>query len=212
MKWPNILSHGHRCATVEDVRKIFADYHDTLHWLAGFLLTDKRLAPACMVDACNIAERQSPLFHDWLTHWAAHATLLCALRMQRDDVAALVPKYEQLDDTDTVRPLFSPEDLQLLVDNAEVVRTQLDVLCRFVLIMYGIGKETCADVASQLRLSEGGVVRAYAVAFDTFHRVSERAATDANKVGRSGGILDRLHHLFEGIHLLGQEFAEPNKK
>jgi len=212
MKWPNILSHGNRYATVEDVRKIFADYHDTLHWLARFLLTDEVLAPACVVDACNIAERQSPMFHDWLTHWAAHATLLCALRMQRDDVAALVPKYEQLDGVDSDRPLFSPEDLQLLVDNAEVVRTQLDVLCRFVLIMYGIGKETREDVGSQLRLSESAVVRAYAVAFDTFRRVSVKTATNANKAGPSGGILDRLHHLFEGIHRLGQESAEPNKK
>jgi len=57
---PDILksfAEGHRYATADDVRKIFADYHDALHWLAGFLIEEK-LASACVIDACNIAERQ----------------------------------------------------------------------------------------------------------------------------------------------------------
>jgi len=91
MKWPDILDrYSHRYATVEDVRKIFADCHDALHWLAVFLIGDN-LAPACVIDACNIAKRQGPVFHEWLAHWAARATLRCALQMQRTTSPSLLP-------------------------------------------------------------------------------------------------------------------------
>ena len=114
MKWPDILDRpSYRYATVEDVRKIFADYHDALHWLAGFLIGDK-LAPACVIDACNIADRQGPVFHEWLAHWAARATLRCALQMQGADIAELAPTYERFERVHAKRSPLSPEDLQLL--------------------------------------------------------------------------------------------------
>ena len=182
MKWPNILERpSHRYASVEDVRKIFADYHDTLHWLAGFLIGDE-LAPACVIDACNIAERQGPVFHEWLAHWAARATLLCALRMQRADVTALAPTYERFERNHAKRSLLSPEDLQLLVEVSDVLPARLDVLCRFVLVMHGIAKESCEKVAAQLGVSQSAVERAYCVAFDTLHDVE----ADAQRLPASG--------------------------
>ncbi len=176
MKWPDILDilrPSHRYATVEDVRKIFADYHDTLHWLARFLIGDE-LAPGCVIDACNIAERQGPMFHEWLAQWAARATLRCALQMQRAEVAALGPTYERFESVDASRPPLSPDDLQLLTEESDVLRARLDVLCRFVLIMHGIAKETCEEIAAQLGVSPSTVERAYYVAFDTLHLMSKR--------------------------------------
>ncbi|MGD0417560.1 MAG: hypothetical protein ABSA80_19540 [Terriglobales bacterium] len=182
MKWPDILDilqrPSHRYATVEDVRKIFADYHDALHWLAGFLIGDK-LAPACVIDACNIAERQGPVFHEWLAHWAARATLRCALRMQRADIVKLAPAYERFEGVNEGRSPLSPEDLQLLVEGTDVLRDRLDVLCRFVLIVHGIAKESREEVAAQLGVSEKAVDRAYCVAFDTLHLTSEWVLCDA---------------------------------
>lgn len=180
MKWPDILDRpSHRYATVEDVRKIFADYHDALHWLAGFLIGDK-LASACVIDACNVAERRGPVFHEWLAHWAARATLRCALQMQRADVAELGPTYERRELVDTKRPLLSPEDLQLLAEESDVLRDRLDVLCRFVLVMHGIAKESCEEVAAQLGVSQSAVERAYCVAFDTLHLTSETVLCNAD--------------------------------
>jgi DNA-directed RNA polymerase specialized sigma24 family protein len=181
MKWPDILDrHSHRYATVEDVRKIFADYHDALHWLAGFLVGD-RLAPACVIDACNIAERQGPVFHEWLAHWAAHATLRCALQMQREDIAGLGPRYERFERVHAKRSPLSPEDLQLLIEESDVLPARLDVLCRFVLVMYGIAKESCEEVAAQLGVSQSAVERAYCVAFDTLHHlISKRVPCNAD--------------------------------
>ncbi len=183
MKWHDILDildrSSHRYATVEDVRKIFADYHDALHWVAGFLIGDK-LAPACVIDACNIAERQGPEFHEWLAHWAALATLRCALQRQEADIVKLAPTYERFEGVHEKRSPLSPEDLQLLIEESDVLRARLDVLCRYVLIMHGIAKDSCEDVAAQLEVSPSAVERAYCVAFDTLHLMSKRTLGNAD--------------------------------
>jgi len=180
MKWPDILDRlRHQYATVEDVRKIFADYHDALRWLAGFLIGDN-LTPACVIDACNIADLQGPVFHEWLAHWAARATLRCALQMQRADVAELGPTYEGRELVDAKRPPLSPEDLQLLAEESDVLRARIDVLCRFVLVMHGIAKESCEEVAGQLEVSQSAVERAYCVAFDALHLMSKRTLCNAD--------------------------------
>ena len=62
---------NHRYATADDIRKVFGDYHNALRWLAFFLTGDHRLADSCLVDACTIAQTQTPVFHEWLVHWAA---------------------------------------------------------------------------------------------------------------------------------------------
>ncbi len=183
MKWHDILDildrSRHRYATVVDVRKIFADYHDALHWLAGFLIGDK-LAPACVIDACNITERQGFEFHEWLAHWAARATLRCALQKQEADIVKLAPTYERFEGVHEKRSPLSPEDLQLLVEESDVVRARLDVLCRYVLLMHGIAKESCEEVAAQLEVSPSTVERAYYVAFDTLHLMSKRILGNAD--------------------------------
>ena len=64
-----------RGATPDDIRKVFGDYHNLLRWLTGFLIGDEKLADACMVDACTIAETQTPDFHEWLVHWGSEPRL-----------------------------------------------------------------------------------------------------------------------------------------
>src|SRR4051812_39361079 len=154
MNWHEMLDYlaGRRYATAKDVRKIFADYHDALHWLATFLIGEE-LARACIIDACPIAERQGALFHEWLAHWAARATLRAALQRQRNKIIELAAEYEQFEGVHANPRLLSPEDLHVLVEESDILAFQLDVLCRFVLIMYGIAKESLRDVAAQLEIS-----------------------------------------------------------
>ncbi len=175
------LAIGHRNATVDDVRHIFADYHDALHWLAGFLIDEERAA-ACVVDACKIAERQGHEFHEWLAHYAARATLRCALRMQREEIAELGPGYERFERVHANRWLLSAQELQCLVEQTEALRIRLDILCRFVLVMHGIAKESFDEVAGQLGVSPKAVERAYCVAFDTLHITSQEMRRDADRV------------------------------
>ena len=80
-----------RYATVDDIRKVFGDYHNVLHWLAVFLIGDEKLADACIVDACTIAQSKTPVFHEWLVHWAARATVACALQIQRGHASRNLP-------------------------------------------------------------------------------------------------------------------------
>ena len=179
MNWQEALDHiaGRRYATASDVRAIFADYHDAIYWLARFLVGEE-LAPACIIDACTIAEHQESLFHEWLAHWAARATLRAALQRQRNQIIELAPGYEQFDRVHANRRLLFPEDLHLLVEESDILITQLDVLCRFVLIMYGIAKESLRDVAAQLEISTTAVERAYCVAFDTLHLISTKTPSE----------------------------------
>lgn len=160
------ITGNRRCATPDDIRKVFGDYHNLLRWLTGFLIGDEKLTDACIVDACTIAETQTPNFHEWLVHWGARATIGCALQIQQANIAELAPKYESSDPAHLKHPALSPEYFLLLIKNAENIHAQLDVLCRFVLVLRGIANDSYDRVAAQLGISRSAVEAAYCVAFN----------------------------------------------
>ena len=166
-----------RYATADDIRKIFGDYHNALHWLAFFLIGDDKLADSCVVDACTIAETQTPVFHEWLVHWAARATLRFALRSQHARIAELAAEYEKGEPVPVERPPLLKNYFRSLIRNSEDIHNRLDVLCRFALIMRGIAKDSVGEVATQLGVSPRAVERAYCVAFDTIQLVRTGAAS-----------------------------------
>ena len=170
----------HRCAKVDDIRQVFGDYHNVLRWLAVFLVGDNKLADACIVDACTVAPTQTPDFHEWLVHWAAQATVGCALRAQHACIVNLAPEYEKSEPVHEEHPPLSAEYLLLLIKKSDAIHARLDVLCRFVLIMRGIAKYSCIEVATQLRISPGAVERAYCVAFDTLDLASSEVLGDTD--------------------------------
>jgi len=171
---------AHRYATADDIRNVFGDYHNALHWLAVFLIGDDKLADSCIVDACTIAETQTPIFHEWLAHWAARATLRCAFRRQHARIAELAPEYEKSEPAHVEHPPLLATYVRLLIRNSEYIHARLDVLCRFVLVMRGIAKDSCDEVAMQLGISPSAVERAYCVAFDTLELASDRVARNAD--------------------------------
>ena len=170
------IGRKHRYATTDDIRKVFGDYHNVLHWLAVFLLEDEELAEACIVDACTIAQTQTPVFHEWLVHWAARATVACALQIERACVTELAPEYEKSESVYLEHPLLSPEYFRLLIKNSEDIHARLDVLCRFVLVLHGLAKDACNEVAAQLGISQSAVERAYGAAYDTLDLVSNNCS------------------------------------
>lgn len=169
----------HRGATTEDIRKLFGDYHNLLCWLAGFMTGDNKVAEACIVDACGIAETQTPQFHDWLVHWAARATVCCALQWQHETIAELALKYEANKPVRLKPPPVSSEHLVFLVRNIGNVHACLDVLSRFVLVLHGIAKEPYDKVATQLGISVSAVEGAYYVAFDTLELARQAVASSS---------------------------------
>ena len=172
MKFATLLEQlrgSHPYATVEDIRKVFGDYHNVLHWLALFLIGDKKLADECVVDACTIAESQASLFHDWLVHWAARATVRCALQIKHVEIAELAPEYEKAEPVHTKHVPLTAEGFRQLIENSEELHRRLDVLCRFVLVLRGIAKDSCVQVAAQVGMSQTAVEQAYCVACETLN-------------------------------------------
>ncbi len=172
-----------RSATAEDIRKVFGDYHNVLRWLAIFLTDDERVADEYIVDACTIAEAQSPDFHEWLVHWAARATVKWALQGQRARSSELASKYEHREPVHLSHPPLSPEYVGLLIRHSEEIHARLDVLCRFVLVLRGLAKDSCDEVAAQLGSSRNAVEQAYWIAYHAIELASHGEVCGADVRG-----------------------------
>jgi len=165
----------HRRTTADDVRHAFGDYRNLLHWLTVFLTDDQKLADACIVDACTIAETQAPEFHEWLKDWAARATVKCVLNREHEQIAQLARQYEDTQPARVDYPPLSPEQFRVFIRNSGELRARLDVLCRFVVILRGIANESAAEVAAELGVSSSAVENAYSVAYGVFELVPASA-------------------------------------
>jgi len=167
-----------RYATADDIRNVFGDYHNVLHWLADFLLGDSNFAESCIVDACTIAQTQGPMFHEWLVYWAARATVRCAFQTQQASVLELAREYEQGVDVEQKQSPVSVEHFQLLIENSDLIQARLDVLCRFVLVYRGIAKDSTTAVASQLGITASAVERAYENAINALDLLRQGAVRE----------------------------------
>ena len=184
----------HRYATTDDIRNAFGDYHNLLRWLAVFLTGDDSLAQDYVIDACTIAETQTPDFHEWLVHWAARATVRCTLQREHTKIAELAPDYERGEPLHPKHPSLSVKEFLWLIDNAAEFHARMDVLCRFVLVLRGIAKDSYDEVATQLGISRSAVEQAYCVAFDMLTNAAnlyqcgaDPLASDLNNDDRTTG-------------------------
>ncbi len=150
---------GH--ATTEDVCTTFTKHREELTWLAGFLTGDEQLAAACVVDACALAAASNNVFVDWLGCWARRATIRSAIEMQRLRIAQLAPAYKQRPCTHGWHPALPDEDLKFVVACSDGLCRQLDVLCRFALVMRGIEKYSALDAALMLGVTKSSLEAAY---------------------------------------------------
>ncbi|MGC2109975.1 MAG: hypothetical protein WA655_10690, partial [Candidatus Korobacteraceae bacterium] len=75
---------------------------------------------------------------------------------------------------------LSPQHFVSLIKNSEDIHTRLDVLCRFVLVLRGIGKDSYDEVATQFGISRSAVERAYCVAYDAIERAADGALCSAD--------------------------------
>jgi len=141
--------------------------------LALFLTGDKEIADECVVDACGIAETQASLFHEWLVHWAARATVRCALQIRRPQIAEIAAGCKNREPVYSKRLPLTADHFRQLIEKSEEVHARLDVLCRFVLVLHGIARDSCDQVAAQLGVSQNTVERAYCIAFETLTLVAK---------------------------------------
>ncbi len=179
MKWSRVfdgMRQRSQWAAMENFRSAFRDYHDALHWLASLVVDDEKLASACIVDACRVAERQSQTFHEWLIHWAGIATVRCAIEKQHGRIAELTHSYAQRNEQpDLERPPLSENHCCVMIENSGLIRARIDLLSRLVLVVRGIGGNSYSQTAAELGTTADAAKHAYAVAFDALEFLSTRA-------------------------------------
>ncbi len=150
--------------TAEEVRGAFSEHTRELTWLAEFLTDDELMASACVADARDLSRknnREDEICQECVRSWPREATIRSALDVKQSRIAELSPAYESADCTPQRHPPLSLDRIELVVRESEVIRCQLDSLCRFVLILCGIEHHSVRDVARLLGISKHAVQAAY---------------------------------------------------
>jgi len=172
------IATGPRISSEEAIRTPFAEHNQELTWLAEFL-TDETVASACVIDASTLTEGSNGKDQEWLWPWPREATIRSALDVQRVRIAQLSSVYERRDCVFGGHPSLSLEMLEFLVRESDVIRVRLDTICRFVLVLCGIGNRGSREVASLLGISEHAVEAAYCAALQSIDVIRSQAIVES---------------------------------
>lgn len=153
-------------AGAEEIRTAFIENNQALTWLAEFLTGDEMIASACVIDACNLTQREYEIGQEWFWAWPRNATIHSALDIQRSRIAQLSPVYDDGFCIHDHAPL-SQEMIGFVASESDIVRHKLDVLCRFVLILCGVEQRPPCEAALLLGISKHAVDVAYCAALDS---------------------------------------------
>jgi hypothetical protein len=162
-----IVTTSLRIASAEEIRTAFIENNQALTWLAEFLTGDEMIASACVIDACNLTEREYEIGQEWFWTWPRNATIHSALDIQRSRISQLSPVYDRGGCIHEYHAPLSQEMIGFVASESDVIRHQLDVLCRFVLILCGVEQRPPCEAALLLGISKHAVDVAYCAALDS---------------------------------------------
>jgi len=148
----------------ENMGRMFSQYREELQWLANFLTGDERVAAACVVDACALAESENPGFQEWLLEWGRLATIRSAEQVQQKRIAHLSSTYALRPCIHGGHAALASDSVELLVEESCVLMARMDVLCRFALVICGLEKRSAQDAALLLGVDQNSVEAAYCAA------------------------------------------------
>jgi hypothetical protein len=143
---------------------VLSEYREALVWLANFLTGDKNVAEACVIDACALAEAESPGLEGWPVEWARVATMRSAAEIQQQRIAQLSSAYVHRPCIHGSHRALVQESIDVLVAESDALIGKLDVLCRFALVLCGVEKHSAHDAALLLGIEQASVEGAYCVA------------------------------------------------
>ncbi|MBV9341325.1 MAG: hypothetical protein JO159_10615 [Acidobacteria bacterium] len=149
---------------IEGLGGVFSEYRETLVWLANFLTGDKNVAEACVIDACALAEAQTPGLQGWPVEWARLATIRSAMEMQQKRIAQLSSVYAHRPCIHGGHRALVQESIEVLVAESDALIGKLDVLCRFALLLCGLEKHSAQKAALLLSIEHASVEGAYCAA------------------------------------------------
>jgi len=153
-------------ASPAEVIACFQDQRDVLGRLAFLITGDHATADQAVVQACEITLQGNSPFRDWLLEWAKAATIASAIshgtKAIRICEAAYgdrrCPHVEHLSQGDAEERAASL-DLILGADT-QTLLTELDPLCRAVLVLRVAIRSSIQDCALRLNVSRAAVLGA----------------------------------------------------
>jgi hypothetical protein len=130
--------------------------NQALKWLAEFLTGDEMIASACVIDACNLTERAYEIGQERFWTCPCNANIHSALDIERSRIAQLFPVYDSGFCIHEHAPA-SQDMIGFAASDSDAIRHNLDVLCRFVLILCGVEQRPPCEAALLLRISKHAV-------------------------------------------------------
>ena len=173
------IANSPRISNEEAIRTPFDEHHQELTWLAEFLTDDETVASACVIDASTLAEGENGKDQEWLWPWPREATICSALDVQRVRIAQLSWAYDRCDCVYEEHAALPLEMLEFLVRESDLIRVRLDTICRFVLVLCGIGNRRSREVASLLGISEHALGAAYCTALQSLDVIRSQAIIES---------------------------------
>jgi DNA-directed RNA polymerase specialized sigma24 family protein len=151
----------------EYVGRVFSQHREELEWLANFLTGDETIAAACLVDACALAESETPRFQEWILKCASLATIRSAVQIQQRRIVQLSFAHKQRPCIHGGHTALSSDWCEILVEEPSVVIARLDVLCRSALVICGLERRSAYEAAALLGIDPAGVEGAYCAAIES---------------------------------------------
>jgi hypothetical protein len=165
--------------SAEEIRTAFIENQQALTWLAEFLTDNEMIASACVIDACALTEREYEIGKEWFWALPRYATIHSALDIQRVRIAQLAPVYERGGCVHKHHAPLSQDMIGFVACESDSIRHQLDVLCRFVLILCGIEERSSGEAALLLGISKHAVEAAYCAALQSLEVIRCQAILEA---------------------------------
>jgi DNA-directed RNA polymerase specialized sigma24 family protein len=117
------------------------------------------------VDTLANAENLAEIWQDHTGEFARRALLHSAAEIMRRRIAELAATYgHYLSETED--PPLSRQMLEVLVTHSESLRKDLNTLCRFVLVTYGIEGYSASECARILGIGTTVIEAAYSVVLE----------------------------------------------
>lgn len=163
-------------ASPAEVVACFQDQRNVLGRLAFLITGDQAMADQAVAQACEVTLHGNSPFLDWLLEWAKAATISAATSLQGNQIRVCeatykdrrCPHVEHLLQADAEERAASL-DLILGAETQELF-TDLDTLCRAVLVLRVAIRSSIQDCALRLNVSRAAVLAANCHALTWLHK------------------------------------------
>jgi hypothetical protein len=153
-------------ASAAEIVACFRDQRNVLDRLAFLITADEAIAELAVAQACEITLQGNSPFRNWLLEWAKAATIAGAISLQGDAIRVCeamykdrrCPHVEHLCQFDDERRAAS---LALILQtDTQTIVTELDPLCRAILVLRIAIRSSIQDCSLRLNVSRAAVLAA----------------------------------------------------